>query len=63
MRPDCCGMQSGQNHEHGGTRRELDLGGTAIEPLAPLFTATITTIYGGSNEIQHNIVSKAVLGL
>ena len=49
--------------EHGGTRRELDLGGTAIEPLAPLFTATITTIYGGSNEIQRNILARQVLDL
>ena len=49
--------------EHGGTRREQDLGNTAVEPLAPLFTATITTIYGGSNEIQRNILARQVLGL
>jgi 3-oxochol-4-en-24-oyl-CoA dehydrogenase len=49
--------------EHGGTRRELDLGDTAVEPLAPLFTATITTIYGGSNEIQRNILARQVLDL
>ncbi len=49
--------------EHGGTRRELDLGTHAIEPLAPLFTATITTIYGGSNEIQRNILARQVLDL
>jgi alkylation response protein AidB-like acyl-CoA dehydrogenase len=49
--------------EHGGTRLELDLGDTAVEPLAPLFTATITTIYGGSNEIQRNILARQVLDL
>jgi alkylation response protein AidB-like acyl-CoA dehydrogenase len=49
--------------EHGGTRRELDFGNTRVEPLAPLFTATITTIYGGSNEIQRNILARQVLDL
>lgn len=49
--------------EDGGTRRELDLGDTKVEPLAPLFTATITTIYGGSNEIQRNILARQVLDL
>jgi alkylation response protein AidB-like acyl-CoA dehydrogenase len=49
--------------EHGGTRRDLNLGSQAIEPLAPLFTATITTIYGGSNEIQRNILARQVLDL
>ncbi len=49
--------------EHGGTRRDLDLGNHAVEPLAPLFTATITTIYGGSNEIQRNILARQVLDL
>lgn len=49
--------------EHGGTRRDMDVGGTAVEPLAPLFTATITTIYGGSNEIQRNILARQVLDL
>ena len=49
--------------EHGGTRRGLDLGSHAVEPLAPLFTATITTIYGGSNEIQRNILARQVLDL
>jgi alkylation response protein AidB-like acyl-CoA dehydrogenase len=28
-----------------------------------LFTATITTIYGGSNEIQRNILARQVLDL
>lgn len=33
------------------------------DPIAPLFTATITTIYGGSNEIQRNILARTVLQL
>lgn len=49
--------------EHGATRREIILGAQAVEPLAPLFTATITTIYGGSNEIQRNILARQVLDL
>ena len=49
--------------EHGGTRRELEIGGTTVEPLAPLFVATITTIYGGTNEIQRNILARQVLEL
>src|SRR6185369_11010643 len=44
--------------EDGGTRQELQVGGTALDPLAPMFNATVTTIYGGTNEIQRNILAR-----
>ncbi|MFC4274025.1 acyl-CoA dehydrogenase [Achromobacter aloeverae] len=37
--------------------------GTALTPCAPFLQSLVTTIYGGSSEIQRNIVAKAVLGL
>lgn len=45
-----------------------ELGGHAygahkVDPLSLFYTARPATIYGGSNEIQRNIVAKAVLGL
>jgi alkylation response protein AidB-like acyl-CoA dehydrogenase len=49
--------------EDGGTMGEIDLGEATVNVIAPLMTATITTIYGGSNEIQRNILAKAVLEL
>jgi alkylation response protein AidB-like acyl-CoA dehydrogenase len=49
--------------EHGGTRSEMRVGGNALEPLAALFNATVTTIYGGTNEIQRNILARQVLDL
>jgi alkylation response protein AidB-like acyl-CoA dehydrogenase len=43
----------------GGTR----VGNVDVNVLAPFYKARPATIYGGSNEIQRNILSKAVLGL
>jgi hypothetical protein len=37
--------------------------GAAMNVLAPLFNASAASIYGGANEIQRNILAKAVLGL
>jgi len=37
--------------------------GTSLVPSAPFLQSLVTTIYGGSNEIQRNIVAKAILGL
>ncbi|WP_459616701.1 acyl-CoA dehydrogenase [Bordetella sp. 2513F-2] len=37
--------------------------GTALIPAAPFLQSLVTTIYGGTNEIQRNIVAKAVLRL
>jgi alkylation response protein AidB-like acyl-CoA dehydrogenase len=49
--------------EDGGTMGSFKLGDSTVNVIAPLMTATITTIYGGSNEIQRNILAKAVLEL
>lgn len=50
--------------EDGGSRDPVALpGGETMDPLSSLFNATITTIYGGTNEIQRNIYSKQVLRL
>ena len=38
-------------------------GAHSVDVLSLFYTARPATIYGGSNEIQRNIVSKAVLGL
>lgn len=49
--------------EDGGALGEVDLGGASVNVMSPLLNATITTIYAGSNEIQRNILAKAVLKL
>jgi len=47
----------------GGTVGPLQVGNVSVDVLASFYKARPTTIYGGSNEIQRNILSKAVLGL
>ena len=47
----------------GGTLGPLQVGNVAVDVLAAFYKARPTTIYGGSNEIQRNILSKAVLRL
>jgi alkylation response protein AidB-like acyl-CoA dehydrogenase len=41
----------------------LVAGNVSVDVLAQFYKARPTTIYGGSNEIQRNILAKAVLGL
>jgi alkylation response protein AidB-like acyl-CoA dehydrogenase len=47
----------------GGTVGPLQVGNVGVDVLASFYKARPATIYGGSNEIQRNILSKAVLGL
>lgn len=49
--------------EFGGQLGEIKLEGAEVNIVAPMLNATITTIYAGSNEIQRNILAKAVLKL
>ena len=47
----------------GGTVGPLQVGNVGVDVLSSFYKARPATIYGGSNEIQRNILSKAVLGL
>ncbi len=49
--------------EHAGQRADLAFGNTRVDVMAQFFEARPATIYGGSNEIQRNILAKQVLGL
>lgn len=49
--------------EFGASRSPVQFGGENISVLSPLFISTASTIYGGSCEIQRNIMAKAVLDL
>lgn len=49
--------------EHGAERGEIDLGAGAANVLSQFYNARPATIYGGSNEIQRNIIAKHVLSL
>ena len=47
----------------GGVREAVDIGGGPFEVLDVFYKALPSTIYGGSNDIQRNVVAKRVLGL
>ncbi len=49
--------------ECGGLAGAVHMGETDIDLLSPLFRARTATIYGGSNEIQRNILARQVLNL
>lgn len=49
--------------EAGGDDLPIDTGDSQVHPARRLFNSAITTIYGGTNEIQRNILAKAVLDL
>lgn len=49
--------------EWGGDDVSLQLGEMDVHPARRLYNSAITTIYGGTNEIQRNILAKLVLEL
>jgi len=49
--------------EYGALGGDVDVEGVQMNVLAPFYSSRPGTIYGGSNEIQRNILSKAVLSL
>ena len=55
---------AGSADEHGGQFDDTHYNdGTVINSLAPFTHSMVTTIYGGTNEIQRNIVARHVLNL
>lgn len=47
--------------ESGGDDVLVEMAGVHFTPVRRLYNASITTIYGGTNEIQRNILAKVVL--
>ena len=49
--------------EYGAFEGEVPIGEASVDILSPFYTSRPGTIYGGSNEIQRNILAKYVLKL
>jgi len=49
--------------EYGAMEGEIAFGDVSIDVLSPFYNSRPGTIYGGSNEIQRNILAKYVLNL
>ena len=49
--------------EYGCVAGEIDFGGVKVDVLSPFYYSRPATIYGGSSEIQRNILAKYVLNL
>jgi len=47
----------------GGVPGDIDVDGSSIDVLTTFYNARPATIYGGSNEIQRNILASSVLQL
>lgn len=49
--------------DHGTAIGPIEFEGESYDPLGSYFLSRPTTIYGGSSEIQRNILAKALLGM
>ncbi len=49
--------------EDGGSVGPIEVGDLKLDLLGPRFNAMATTIYGGTNEIQRNVIAQRVLEL
>lgn len=50
--------------EYGGTEATIPLAdGSSLKPINPYYLSRPTTIYGGSSEVQRNILARAILRL
>ena len=47
----------------GALAGDVDFGQESLNPLATFYKARVPTIYGGSSEIQRNILARQVLDL
>jgi len=57
------GLATDHDHDHAGDNRGGEAPGWAEAAPLYYFTMRKVSIFGGSNEIQRNIIAKTVLGL